>query len=153
MADRLQVTKSWLSRYLELARLPAEILACFASPHVIGISHAAAIAPLLSHPQMRSRLMAEAASLADEQRAKREAGAAQLQPAPVVARLIQSGRPKAKAATREELFRDADGKIFLKVRREGRAGIVFTLPSAATADRQVVSETIERYLEDLAVRR
>lgn len=48
MATRLEVTKSWLSRYLELARLPSQILDCFASPHVIGISHAAAIAPLMN---------------------------------------------------------------------------------------------------------
>ena len=41
MAERLEVSKSWLSRYLELARLPPEVIAAFGSPHVIGISHAA----------------------------------------------------------------------------------------------------------------
>ena len=146
MADRLQVTKSWLSRYLELARLPTEVLSCFASPHVIGISHAAAIAPLLSHPQSRSRLLAEATAVADEQRGKREAGTAMLQAAAVVARLTQSGRLKAKPAAREEVFRDSDGKIFLRARREGRAGVVFTLPSASTVDKHAVSTAIESYL-------
>src|SRR3954463_12841655 len=48
MAERLAVSKSWLSRYLDLARLPEEVVACFKSPHVIGISHAAALAPLLN---------------------------------------------------------------------------------------------------------
>src|SRR3954451_12379574 len=38
MAERLAVTKSWLSRYLDLAKLPEEIIACFESPHIIGIS-------------------------------------------------------------------------------------------------------------------
>ncbi len=153
MADRLQVTKSWLSRYLELARLPAEILACFASPHVIGISHAAAVAPLLSHPHARTRVMAEAAVLVGEQQAKREAGLPLLQPAAVVARLTQSGRPKTKTAAREELFRDAEGKVFLKARREGRGGVVFTLPSAATADRHAVSAAVENYLAGLPAHR
>ena len=153
MADRLQVTKSWLSRYLELARLPADVLACFASPHAIGISHAAAIAPLLNHPQSRSRLLAEVASVADEQRAKREAGAAMLQAAAVVARLTQSGRPKAKSAAKEEVFRDSDGKIFLKARREGRAGVVFTLPSASTADKHAVLAAMEGYLTSLSTHR
>src|SRR5690242_18957373 len=37
MAERLEVSKSWLSRYLELVRLPGVIVAAFASPHVIGI--------------------------------------------------------------------------------------------------------------------
>ena len=153
MADRLQVTKSWLSRYLELARLPADVLSCFASPHVIGISHAAAIAPLLSHPQSRSRLLAEAASLADEQRGKLEASAALLQPAAVVARLTQSGRHKAKTTAKEEVFRDSDGKIFLKARRESRAGVVFTLPSASTANKHAVSAAVESYLTSLFAHR
>ncbi len=153
MADRLQVTKSWLSRYLELARLPGEILACFASPHVIGISHAAAIAPLLSHPHTRSRTMAEAALLADEQHAKREGGTALLPPPAVVARLTQSARPKAKQTVREEVFRDGEGKVFLKARREGRAGVVFTLPSAATADSAAVTSAIARYLANAAPHR
>ena len=153
MADRRQVTKSWLSRYLELARLPAEVLACFGSPHVIGISHAAAVAPLLSHPQSRSRLLAEAEFLADEQRGRREAGAAMPQPVAVVARLTQSGRPKAKTAAKEEVFRDDDSKIFLKARREGRAGVVFTLPSATTADRHAVVAAVESYLASLLAHR
>ena len=149
MADRLQVTKSWLSRYLELARLPTEVLSCFGSPHVIGISHAAAIAPLLTHPQSRLRLLAEAASVVDEQRGKVQAGAAILQPAAVVARLTQSGKPKAKTVSKDEVFRDGDGKVFLKARREGRAGVVFTLPSAATVDKHALVAAVEGYLANL----
>jgi ParB family chromosome partitioning protein len=30
MAERIHVTESWLSRYLDLARLPAELMAAFA---------------------------------------------------------------------------------------------------------------------------
>ena len=149
MADRLQVTKSWLSRYLELARLPTEVLSCFGSPHVIGISHAAAIAPLLTHPQSRLRLLAEAVSVVDEQRGKVQAGAAILQPAAVVARLTQSGKPRAKTVSKDEVFRDGDGKVFLKARREGRAGVVFTLPSAATVDKHALVAAVEGYLANL----
>ncbi len=66
MADRLEVTKSWMSRNPELARLPAEVVACFQSPHVIGISHAARLAPLLDSPRGRTKLLAEAGALAAE---------------------------------------------------------------------------------------
>ena len=153
MADRLQVTKSWLSRYLELARLPPDVLACFTSPHVIGISHAASVAPLLNRAQTRSRVIDEATTLAREQQDKRDTGKPLLQPAAVVARLMQSGRPKPKAMPREASFRDPAGRVFLKARREGRAGVVFTLPSAATADRRAVSEAVEQYLAGLAQHR
>ena len=47
MVERLEVTKSWLSRYLELARLPKEVVTAFGSSATIGITHGAALGPLL----------------------------------------------------------------------------------------------------------
>ena len=150
MADRLQVTKSWLSRYLDLARLPEEILACFSSPHVIGISHAAALAPLLNQPVSRARVLEEAAALSAEQQTRRKAGTVLLAPAAVVARLSKTGRDKAKPIRPEEQFKDPLGKVFLKAKREGRAGVIFTVPAALTVDRKAVVEAIDRYLQKLA---
>jgi len=149
MADRLQVTKSWLSRYLELARLPSEILACFGSPHVIGISHAAAIAPLLSHPKIRARVLHATAEIASEQQARGGAGQAPLAPAAVVSRLVQAGREETKPDGRREQFRDAAGRVFLTARREGRGGAVFSVPAAASADRIAVGAAIDEYLRKL----
>jgi ParB family transcriptional regulator, chromosome partitioning protein len=149
MADRLEVSKSWLSRYLELARLPPEILVCFGSPHVIGISHAAALAPLLTHPQNRRRLLTEAVAVEEEQRRLRDAGGRPLPPASVVSRLSQAGRQHVRPVAREQQFKDPAGKVFLKARREGRGGVVFTVPSASTTDRKSVAETIENYLRDM----
>ena len=150
MADRLQVSKSWLSRYLELARLPAAILASFGSPHVIGISHAAAIAPLLNHPYSRVRVLEAAVVIATEQQARLESGAAPLSPAVVVSRLSQVGRERARPVAPEEQFKDKDGKVFLKARQEGRGGVVFNVPAARTADRKAVAEAIDTYLRKLA---
>jgi ParB family transcriptional regulator, chromosome partitioning protein len=152
MADRLQVTKSWLSRYLDLARLPPEILVCFATRHVIGISHAAAIAPLLNQPFSRGRVLTEATALAAEQQARREAGIALLASAAVVSRLSHAGRDKAKPVRLEQQFKDPAGKVFLKARREGR-GVIFTVPSALTVDRKAVGEVIESYLQNIATDR
>ena len=67
MVERLRVTKSWLSRYLELAKLPAEVVAAFGSPHVIGIRNAAELAPLLKNEKTRETIMQEAGALAAEQ--------------------------------------------------------------------------------------
>jgi ParB family chromosome partitioning protein len=152
MADRLQVTKSWLSRYLDLARLPPEILACFATRHIIGISHAAAIAPLLNQPFSRGRVLTEAAALAADQQARRESGTPLLAPAAVISRLSHAGRDKAKPVRLEQQFKDPAGKVFLKARREGR-GVIFTVPSALTVDRKAVGEVIESYLQNVATDR
>jgi ParB family transcriptional regulator, chromosome partitioning protein len=150
MADRLQVTKSWLSRYLELARLPPEILACFASPHVIGISHAAVIAPLLNHANSRLRVNQEAAVIADEQRKRADNGEVLFPPAIVVSRLKETARETAKRPAREEQLKDDAGKVLLKVRREGRGSVSFTVPAAVTADHKAVSAAIERYLRSMS---
>jgi ParB family chromosome partitioning protein len=149
MADRLAVTKSWLSRYLDLAKLPEEIIACFESPHIIGISHAAMLAPLLNKPPSRSRLLAEARSLCVEQVNAREAGRVLLGPSTVVARLKQAGMDKRRAAPREEEFRDQAGKVFLRAKQEGRGALVFTVPRALSVDRSVIVDAIGKFLESL----
>jgi ParB family transcriptional regulator, chromosome partitioning protein len=151
MATRLEVTKSWLSRYLELARLPGEILACFSSPHVIGISHAAVIAPLLNRPPpARKRLLDAATVIAREQQANRVVGTAPLTPAAVVARLNRAIENRPKPARSDEQIRTASGVVILKVRREGRGVVVFTVPAALTADRDAVCAAVDDYLKKLA---
>jgi ParB family chromosome partitioning protein len=149
MADRLQVTKSWLSRYLDLARLPEEILACFPSKHMIGISHAAALAPLVNQPVCRGRVLNEAEAIAIDQQARRERRTALLPAAAVVRRLTTVGRNKPNQVPAEELFKDAAGKIIVKAKREGRAGVVITLPSGLTADRKAVLGAIDSYLQKI----
>lgn len=150
MADRLQVSKSWLSRYLDLARLPEEILACFQSRHGIGISHAAALAPLLNQPVTRTRVFDEAVKLSADQQARRESSLTFLSAAAVVARLCKVGRNKPTPTRSEQQFKDAAGKVFLKAKQEGRAGVIFTLPTALTADRKAIISAMEQYLAKLA---
>jgi ParB family chromosome partitioning protein len=150
MATRLEVTKSWLSRYLELARLPSQILACFASPHVIGISHAAAIAPLLNRPPVRERLLDAASALAREQQANRAGGITPLASAGIVARLIQATGDRPKPGRLDEQIRTVSGELILKARREGRGVVVFTVPAAVTADREAVCAAVDNYLKRLA---
>jgi len=146
MAERLAVSKSWLSRYLDLARLPEEVVACFESHHVIGISHAAALAPLLNKPPARARMLAETKLLAAEQGNARASGQLVLGPGGVTARLKQAAAERRRMPAKAEEFRDSSGTVFLKARREGRAGLVFILPRAASADRKAVLAAIAEVL-------
>lgn len=68
MAARLEVSEAWLSRYLQLARLPSEIVEAFASLRDIKELHARILRPLLADPVVRPRLMAEAEALQLAQR-------------------------------------------------------------------------------------
>ena len=150
MAERLQVTKSWLSRYLELAKLPPEVLACFESPHVIGITHAASLAPRLSHPRDRAALLEVAARLAEEQGARRERGAMLLAPAQVVSRLLASKPdPLSKAPAAEKIV-DEDGRVILTARWDGKNGLLVSVPKARLGDGAIVGLALDRYLNGLS---
>lgn len=136
MAERLQVTKTWLSRYLELARLPELVLAAFGSPHVIGISHGASLAPLLRDERVRSRVLAEAQSLATAQQARREACEPFFPASAVVQRLERATRegPQTKRAAKviEHVVRAENGLIIARGSKATRGGaLVISLPNAA----------------------
>src|SRR3546814_5851453 len=53
MAERINVTESWLSRYLDLARLPVELMVAFPNPQDLRIKHVTAIKPLLKPDEDR----------------------------------------------------------------------------------------------------
>jgi ParB family chromosome partitioning protein len=133
MADRLDVSKSWLSRYLELAKMPAEVLAAFGSPHVVGISHGAVLGPLLRIPQKRDRLLKEAEKLAAQQSHLSEQSAKLIPPGLVVRGLAEAAEGKTGKArrknTKEHVVRDYDGSIVARGQQAGRGGgLAITIP-------------------------
>jgi ParB family chromosome partitioning protein len=154
MAERLEVTKSWLSRYLELAKLPTEIVSSFGSPHVIGISHAAAIAPLLRTPEQRDRVISEAQTLVVEQTALADRGASPLSPGAVVRRLATAGRhaipPRQPRRSREHVVRTADGAILARGLKASRGGVAISLSAPAKHDRAVVLAAVGEILDRLS---
>ena len=153
MADRLEVTKSWLSRYLDLARLPAEVIAAFGSAHVIGISHSATLAPLLRAPGQRERLLAAAEALGREQANLAGQNGAYLPPAAVLSRLVASAKSQAAPRARgaEHVVRAADGAILMRAERGERGGgLTIRVPSPARHDRDILVAALQEVLERLA---
>lgn len=72
MAQRLEVSEVWLSRYLELARLPEEVVAAFPSKRDVRELHARTLKPLLKAPKSRVMILAAADKLAQQQEQARE---------------------------------------------------------------------------------
>lgn len=127
MSERLQVTKSWLSRYLELAKLPAGIVAAYGTPHALGISHAARLAPLLRAPASRARLLGQAEGIAAEQAVRHGAGDSWLAAAAVTTRLTEAPRPPCPAPQRAEA-RDAKGRVIARAERGRGGAVTITIP-------------------------
>jgi ParB family transcriptional regulator, chromosome partitioning protein len=153
MVERLEVTKSWLSRYLELARLPAELLSAFGTPHAIGISHAAVLAPLLRVAVKRERVLLEAGVLTAEQHQLAEKKAALVRPAIVVKRLAAAADATAPRRTKpkEHVVRSGDGGVVARGQRGGRGGgVAIIIPAPGVHSRQVVLDAVSQILEQIA---
>ena len=148
MAERLQVTKSWLSRYLELSKLPNWVVAAFGSTTVIGISHAAKLAPLLRTPVSRKQMEHVALGLQAEQEARIKSKKAALAPSQVVARLTERRRPAGEQAQRAVIIGE-DERPLVKAER-GRSGILtLSIPPYARAKPDQVLDAVRKVLQQL----
>lgn len=148
MAERINVTESWLSRYLDLARLPAAVMAAFPVPQDLRIKHVTAIKPLLKPEDRRQRVFAEATRLANVQ-----AEQATLMPVPDIIRALalaadppkKSGTPK-KSGKAETIVSDG-GKPLLRVDGVGRGGLKLTLLPRAGGTRVEAEAALKALLD------
>jgi ParB family chromosome partitioning protein len=154
MAERLSVSQSWLSRYLDLATFPSIVIAAFGVLPAVRISHAAALAPLLRHPMSQQAVVAEAEAVAAEQRERVEARQAVLPAAAVVKRLLQATRRKdaARVSPRavEYTIRSASGAVLARGTRPQRGGnLVISVPRGGAGDRAELMQAIGEVLDRL----
>ncbi len=133
MAERLQVSRSWLSRYLELARLPPEVVAAYGNSHALGISHAARLAPALKTVALRDRMAVRSGEVVAEQQARAGRAEALLPPAEVTRRLLDVGRPARKPAQRAEA-KDSAGHVIARAERSRGGAITIVIPKPDALD-------------------
>lgn len=150
MVDRLQVTKSWLSRYLELAKLPPEVIACFGSPHVIGISHAADLAPSLRAPAMRRRVLSQAELITRDQTERQAVGSALMPPRAVVLLLLAKPGAAKRRLEPDVVIRGPAGTVVAQASKSRGGDLTIQLPKGMTLDAQVVHGLIDDILAQLS---
>ena len=154
MAERLKVSETWLSRYLDLARLPADLVAAFADPHELKIKHVSQLKPLLKPDDRAQRLLAGAREIAGE-----KGEGAPLKPQDVLRRLAlaadppkKSGSPKKSGKVEAEVVTSAAGKPILRVEAKGRKELGLTLLLQAGASRveaeKAIGDLLQRYWID-----
>lgn len=141
MAKRLNVSESWLSRYLTIARLPEEILAAFGDRRAINITAAAEIAPLLRTEKSRTAVLAAALELAAEQEKLAAAGKPYLPAGTVRARLKKSVAAPKAAKPEMETVTLPNGRPVLRFTRPGRGGAfeIKVLPGHGASKDDVVA--------------
>ena len=149
MAERLKVSESWLTRYLDLARLPTELTKAFTEPQELGVRNAIALKSLLKPEDRRERAFKEAERLA---KAQDESG----QPMPVLEVLKaltlavdppkRSGSPKKSGSTTTTVSTEG-GKAVLRVEGADRKGVRLTLLNKGGASREDAERAIREVLD------
>jgi ParB family chromosome partitioning protein len=148
MAERLKVSESWLTRYLDLARLPAELTRAFTEPQELGVRNAIALKALMKPEDRRERAFKEAGRLA-----KVQADNGQAMPVLEVIKALtlavdppkRSGSPKKSG--KPETVTGAGGKPILRIEGADRKGVRLTLLSKGGATREEADEAIRKVLD------
>lgn len=147
MAERINVTESWLSRYLDLGRLPQKLMAAFIQPHDLKIKHVTAIKPLLKPDDRRDRVFAEAARLAEIQKnaGSRMAVPEIIRALTTAADAIHKAAPKRSG--KPETILSKDGNLLLKVESVARNRVKITLLPQAGGTRREVEAALKTLLD------
>lgn len=122
MAERLEVSPPWLSRYLVLAKMPEEVLTAFASKRDIRERHARALKPLLNNPEQAEAILQEAAFLSQTQARAAQGKGAYVDAQDVFKRLVSAAKPKVKPAKTSmgKHYARSSGERGILVKKQGK---------------------------------
>jgi len=143
MAARLEVSEVWLSRYLELARLPSEVVSAFATIRDIRELHARTLKPLLKVPGNREKIVAAAHGLAARQSAARDGQGAFVEAPQVIATLKASVASRKPKVLSKETYKGSSGAALSCSRR----GQKYLLEFDAKLSRKDLQEAIDAFLD------
>ncbi len=150
MAERLEVPKAWLSRFLDLAKLPTDVVEAFGDVRQLRENHAREIKPLLADGASRPRVMAEAKRLAVQQAEMIAKGQGSLD-APKVMVLLKraaagDAKPMIKSGKPGTAVTNAAGATLFTLATKGSKKVVLELALDAAASNADFAEAFQREL-------
>ncbi len=142
MAEHLNISRSWLSRLLDVARLPPEIVAAFPDNHGITVRIARDVKPLAIESRTFELMSAESCKIVAER-----AGLGTILTAQDVAkRLIRATVVPTKSVSEEFEVKGASGKVMLRYSRSARGGLTLKVSPKSGASVEEVIKAIQGLL-------
>jgi ParB family chromosome partitioning protein len=142
MAEHLNLSKSWLSRLLDVARLPDELVAAFSDTHDITVRVARDIKPLAGDAKTLAKMRDEAKRIADE----RATTGARISGPEVAKRLVKATvTPAAKGGAEKEIT-GKGGKVILRYTKARGGGLTIKVPPKAETTPAELLKAIEGLL-------
>ncbi|ALJ16261.1 ParB/RepB/Spo0J family partition protein [Sphingopyxis macrogoltabida] len=143
MAEHLNISRSWLSRLLDVVRLPEAIIAAFSDRHDITVRVARDIKPLTGEQRALETMTKEAAKII----AERDDLGVRLSGPEVAKRLVKSTLSQKASADSEIEVQGKGGKAILRYTRTARGGLTLkVLPKTGASNEELLS-VIEGILE------
>lgn len=150
MAERLNLSKGWLSKMLKAATLPENIISAFASINDLTLNPAYKLAQAMDDRLRAKAIRKEAEIIAAEQKRARDEGRQPMAGAAVITRLMAA---HIAADAQENIARyNVNGRLgrpILSVKNVNRQGITLHLPSASGASDEELLDAMQQILASL----
>lgn len=145
MAEHINISRSWLGRLIDVARLPDEIVRAFGDRHEITVRIARDIKPLVGEPRSLASMIQAANELVQE----REDGGRGPGGAETAKRLIRATTaPVARARKSASAeIRASSGKAMLSYVRAGSGGLTIKISPKSGASRDELVEAIIKIVD------
>lgn len=147
MAQRLEVSEAWLSRYLDLASLPEEIVQAYPNIAELKVHHARELKPLLRDSLSRHRLLERATELSLQQQQTRQTGQTLLNGAQILRCLkavVKKRSTKQKQSPIE--YRTTTGQCLLTAIRRRQGGLLIEVLPRTGASKEELLEAFRKVL-------
>ena len=138
MAERLEVSVDWLSRFLALADLPKEIVKAYRDVTEIRVQHSRDLAKGLKDAKVRSRILAKAKELQGKE----------LDGQQVITQLKRAATPAKVSNGALAQYQGANGKKALTVNKKGRDGLTLVVEPGCGASKVEVKKMLEKALDE-----
>jgi ParB family chromosome partitioning protein len=150
MAERLKLSKGWLSKMLKAASIPDDVLAAFTNLHELTLNPAYKLAVALDDRVRALAIVKEAKAIATENRASLDRGALPLPGAGALRRLMAANTTSAPAPADFRMeIPGPHGRPMLAIKAVNRHGITLHLPMASGASDDAVAEAVLKVLGSL----
>lgn len=148
MADRLKLSKGWLSKMLKVASLPDVVIDAFAGPAEVQLKPAYPLAQALDVKADAAAILKEARVLAKLQDDLRRQGEPALPAAEVIRRLIAAPQSD-RTPIEPRIYPGLLDRPAVTVRSVGRQGVTLHLHAGSGLDRTAILQRVAQALADL----
>ena len=150
MAERLKVSKSWISKMLKAASIPDSVLATFANLGELSLNPAYALATALDDKGRSKAILNEAKAITAENQVLIERGASPLPGSTVHRRLMAvTAAPIAPPPNLRLEIAGSHGRPILAVKSITRQGVTIHLAKGGGASDEELRQALQTVLEGL----